>query len=228
MSSGAAIPACASVRRRAAAPPERAPRSHAGARAGAPASCSRGERLDRVPDRPRQTPRSAAFQCSLEVPHQRGTEVAVGLLAGVDRHVLRGRGRAAPPDPQRAAVGGGVDQAGVGQRVDPRLDRGLHLLRLDHLVARAARRRRRRPSTRARRGSPGARAGRPRTRQPQVGGAGDDPLLAGRQVQPRAAHGDHVVHHVQQLAGAADREPLDGRHPQLLDARARRPATRPR
>ena len=52
--------------------------------------------------------------------------------------------------------------------------------------------------------------------QPQVGRAGDDPLLAGGEEQARAALGDHVVHHVQQLAGAADRVGLHGCEPQLL------------
>ena len=54
-------------------------------------------------------------------------------------------------------------------------------------------------------------------RQPQVRGAGDDPLLARGQVEPAAARGDHVVDHVQQLAGAADRVGLDRRDPELLD-----------
>ena len=33
--------------------------------------------------------------------------------------------------------------------------------------------------------------------QAQVGGAGDDPLLARRQVQAHAPNRDHVVHHMQ-------------------------------
>ena len=55
-----------------------------------------------------------------------------------------------------------------------------------------------------------------RAREPQVGCARQDALLASREVQPCAARRDHVVDRVQDLARAADREGLDGREPELL------------
>ena len=61
-----------------------------------------------------------------------------------------------------------------------------------------------------------------RARHAQRGGAGDDPLLARRQEEPAAAGGDHVVHDVEQLAGAADRVGLGRRDPELLGGLLRR------
>ncbi len=55
-------------------------------------------------------------------------------------------------------------------------------------------------------------------RQPQIGGARDDALLAGRQREVGAALGDHVVAHQEDLAVAADRKALDGGDPELFDA----------
>ena len=124
------------------------------------------------------------------------------------------------PGAQRAPVGGRVHQAGVGQRVDPRRQRPVHLARLHHLVAqqRGVRLARRPLPAGQDRLAGGAVPDEPG--QPQVGGAGDDPFLAGRQEQPRPADGDHVVHDVQQLAGPADRVPLHRGDPQLLGRRA--------
>ena len=53
--------------------------------------------------------------------------------------------------------------------------------------------------------------------QAQVGGARDDAFLARRQVEVAAALGQHVVHHQQDLAPAADGERLDRRHPWLFE-----------
>src|SRR5207237_10709201 len=55
--------------------------------------------------------------------------------------------------------------------------------------------------------------------QAQVGAAGDDPLLARRQVEVRAALRDHAVHDEEPLAGTADGEGLDGRDPGFLPPR---------
>ena len=54
-------------------------------------------------------------------------------------------------------------------------------------------------------------------RQPQIGGAGDVPLLAGRQVEVRAALGNDAVHDAEKLAAAADGEGLDSGDPRLFD-----------
>src|SRR5262247_3402902 len=55
-------------------------------------------------------------------------------------------------------------------------------------------------------------------RQAHVGRARNDALLARRQGQERAALGEHVIHHQQELAVAADGKGLDRRDPRLLDA----------
>ena len=56
-------------------------------------------------------------------------------------------------------------------------------------------------------------------RQPQVRGAGDDPLVAGGQRAAAALLGEDVVDAQQQLAAAADRERLRRGDPQLLRLR---------
>jgi hypothetical protein len=52
-----------------------------------------------------------------------------------------------------------------------------------------------------------------RPRQPEVGGARQDPLLARGEIETCAAGRDHVVDGVQDLARAADREGLDAPPP---------------
>src|SRR6185437_15136943 len=152
----------------------------------------------------------------LEIANQRGAEVAVGLLARERGHVLAEDVERLLPDADPAAVGGGRDEPGRGQRLHARFDGRVHVGRVHHLV-----------DHHVALGGPRLElaAGEDRLpsqpvahepRQPQGRRARDDPLLARRQEQPRAALGDHVVDHVQELAGAADRVGLDRGHPQLL------------
>src|SRR6185437_10745332 len=58
----------------------------------------------------------------LEVAHERGTEVTVGLLVGVGGHVLAEQLDRLLPNPHRGAVCGGVDQARAGQGGDASVD----------------------------------------------------------------------------------------------------------
>src|SRR5262249_15326299 len=54
-------------------------------------------------------------------------------------------------------------------------------------------------------------------RQPEVGDAGNDALLAGRQAHPRALLRDDVVHHEQELKAATDRMAVDNSDEWLFD-----------
>ena len=54
-------------------------------------------------------------------------------------------------------------------------------------------------------------------RQPQVGGAGNEAFLAGRQIEVGAGLGDHAVHDTEQLTAAADGEGINHREPRFLD-----------
>ena len=152
-----------------------------------------------------------------EVAHERGAEMAVGLLAAERGHVLPEDVERLCPDPQRAPVPGGVHEPRARQRLDAPGDRRVHLVgRLDHLVAEQVAVRRPRLELEAGEDRLPRQPVSHRPRQPQVGRAGEDPLLACREVEPRTARRDHVVDRVQDLAGAADREGLDGGHPELL------------
>jgi hypothetical protein len=152
----------------------------------------------------------------LEVVDERRAELAERLLAGVGGHVLAEQVERLFPDAHRGAVRGGVDEARAREGVDPAFDRRVDLVGLHDLVADQIRvGLARRPFAAGQdRLASGAVAHEPR--QAQVGGAGDDPLLARRQVQARATDRDHVVHDVEQLARAADRVPLDRSDPELL------------
>ncbi len=142
--------------------------------------------------------------------------MAARLLEAVGRHVGAEGLERLGPDAQRAPVGGGVDQSGARQRAHARVQRGVDLARLDGLVAEQVALRRARLELAPGEDRLAGQALADGAWQAQVRGPGDDPLAARRQEQARAALGHDVVHHVQQLAGAADRVGLDARHPQLL------------
>src|SRR5215831_17227212 len=63
-------------------------------------------------------------------------------------------------------------------------------------------------------------------RHAHIGRAGDDAFLAGGQGEERAALGQHIVHHQQGLAVAADGKGFDRRDPRLLDGVAAEPVGR--
>src|SRR5215213_4397339 len=117
----------------------------------------------------------------LEIADQRRAEVAVGLLAGEGGHVLPEDVKRLLSDANRAAIGRGVDQARAGQRLGARVERLVHRVGLDDFVAEQLGWRDSGLELPAREdclpGEPVA----DRARQAQRGGAGDDPLLAGRQ-----------------------------------------------
>jgi hypothetical protein len=119
----------------------------------------------------------------LEVVDERRAELAERLLAGVGGHVLAEQVERLLPHAHRGAVGGGVDEARARESIDPAVDRRVDLPRLDDLVADQIRVGvARRPFAAGQdRLASGTVAHEPR--EPQIGGAGDDPLLARRQVQ---------------------------------------------
>src|SRR3954452_17229063 len=141
----------------------------------------------------------------LEVADQRRAEVAPRLLAGVDAHVLPEDLERLLPDPQRAPVGDARHRARGRERARARLDRGVHLARLDDLVRQLL------GGELAPREDRLARAPvADEARQPQVRGAGDDALVARRERAAAAALADDVVGAQQELAAATDRVRLGG------------------
>ena len=123
----------------------------------------------------------------LQVRDERRAEVAVRLLAAERRHVPAEQVERLRADPQRAPVARRVDEPGVGQRRDPGGDRGVHLARLHDLVDQQVAVRRPRLELEPGEDRLAREAVADRARQPQVGGAGEDPLLPRGQEQPRAA-----------------------------------------
>ena len=189
--------------------------SRAAARAAAPQALAR-ERLHRIPDRPVRRrahgPSSAPRGCA----PARGSGGS-GLLARERRHVARGTRRAAPgPTRSARAVGRRVDQAGAGQRLHARSSAASTSSGSTTSSQSRSAVRRARLELEAGHDRLASQPVANEARQPQVGGARDDPLLARGQVKPAAARGDHVVDHVEQLAGAADRVGLGRGDPQLL------------
>src|SRR6516225_4600983 len=86
-----------------------------------------------------QMPASEAAAVSvpvlLEVAHEGGAEVAIGLLARVGGHVLAEQVERLLAGPDRAAVRRGVDQPRAGQRGYALLDRLVDLFGVYYLVA---------------------------------------------------------------------------------------------
>ena len=217
MSRASVIPASPGARRRAAARCRPGPRSPAAARAGARASRPAGASRRRPGSRA-QSPRSAAFQCCSRLLTSAGLRWQYACSrAYVDMYSRNRSSGSCPTRSARRLAAALISPELVSASTRAAIAR-VHLARLDDLVDQQI--------------GVGL-AGRPfaagddrlaggaiadRARQAEVGGAGDDPLLAGGQVQARAAHGDHVVDDVQQLARAADRVVLDRGHPQLLDS----------
>src|SRR5262245_20241790 len=144
--------------------------------------------------------------------------MAIGLLARVDRkisaaHVERLLGHA-----KRPPISCRAHHPGTGESPDHPFECRVHLAGLDDLVADQA-------AFRAVAFEPPVVLDRlPRdavageARQAHVGGARNNALLARGQGQERAALGEHVVHHQQELAVAADGKGLDRGDPRLLDA----------
>src|SRR5271155_5313100 len=157
---------------------------------------------------------------ALEIGNQRGAEMAIGLLAAVDCHVAAKQIQRLLADADSPPVAHGAHDSGTRHRADDPLDRLIHRTRGDGFVADQPPLR-----TVARDSSFGLDrltgdtvAG--QSRQPQVGGARNYPLLAGRQCQVGVVLRDHMVTNQQDLTVAADRKPLDGGDPELLDAGA--------
>src|SRR6476646_5594687 len=153
----------------------------------------------------------------LEVPHECGAQVAVGLLAAERRHVLPEDVERLRPDAQRAPVPGRIHEARAGERLDAlrygRVERGG---RLDDLVAEQVAVRRAGLELQAGEDRLPSEPVTDRAGEPEVGRAGEDPLFARGKVEASSARRDHVVDRVQDLAGAPDRERLDRGDPQLL------------
>ena len=126
----------------------------------------------------------------LQVVNQRRAQVAAGLLTGIGRKILAKQIEGLLAGAQRAPVGGRVHETGVGQRLDPRLERPVHVPGFHHLVAEERRVRvTRGPLTAGEnRLTGGAIPHEPG--QAQVGRPGDDPFLAGGQEEARPAFGD--------------------------------------
>src|SRR4051794_38329989 len=94
--------------------------------------------------RTRSTTRSSASLVGtpvlLEVADQRRAEVARGLLAGVDGHVLAEDVERLLPDPERAPVGCPAHRAGARQLRRAALENRIHLAVLHDLVGELLRR----------------------------------------------------------------------------------------
>src|SRR5882672_6774543 len=85
---------------------------------------------DATLDRPR--PR---VPMALEIGDQRRAEMAIGLLARVDRHIGAKSVERFLGDTKGPAVACGADHPGIGEAVDHPGDRRVHRRRLDDLVA---------------------------------------------------------------------------------------------
>src|SRR5260221_6911692 len=154
---------------------------------------------------------------ALEIGDQRWAEMAIRLLARVDRHIAAKGVERFLGDAKGPAVACGADHPGIGEAVDHPGDRRVHRIRLDDLVADKA--------------AFGAVAVQPPPRhdrlpgdavageapQAQIRRPGYDAFLARRQRQIGVARGDDVVHDEKILAAAADREGVDRRDPRFLD-----------
>src|SRR6185369_9891637 len=80
-------------------------------------------------------PAALRVPVALEIGDQRRAEVAVGLLARVDREVGAERVERLLGDAKRAPVSGRTHHAGTGQPLHHPLDRRVHLAGFDDLIA---------------------------------------------------------------------------------------------
>src|SRR3954470_17183703 len=83
-------------------------------------------------------PAALRVPVALEIGNQRRAEVAVGLLARIDREVGAEHVEGLLGDAERAPVSGRAHDAGTGQPVHHPLDRRLHLAGIDDLIAPSA------------------------------------------------------------------------------------------
>ncbi len=154
---------------------------------------------------------------ALEIGDQGRAEMAVGLLARIDREIGAEHVERLLGDAEGAPVARRADRAGAGEARDHTFQRLIHAAVRDDLVADEApfRAVAFEPALVLDRLARDAVAG--EAWQPHIGGAGNDALLARRQGHERALFGEHIVHHQERLAVPADREGLHRGDPRLLD-----------
>src|SRR5215813_13102519 len=154
---------------------------------------------------------------ALEIGDQGRAEMAIGLLARVDGEISAEHIERLLRDADGAPVAGSAHDARRGQSFDHAFDGRVHFARGDDLVANQ-------PPFRAVAVEPSLVLDRlPRdavageARHAHIRRAGNDALLAGGKGQERAALGEYVIHHQQDLAVTADGKRFDRGDPRLLD-----------
>src|ERR1700730_14401914 len=146
--------------------------------------------------------------------------MAIGLFASVYGHIAAKQVERLLGDAESAPVANGTHHTGIGQSADRALDCIVHCSRCDDFVADRS------PLRTIARDSPfvldrltgDAVAG--ESWEPEVGGSGNDTLLAGWQGQVGVALRNHIVAYQQHLTVTPDGEPLHGGDPKLLDGGA--------
>src|SRR5207344_177013 len=134
-------------------------------------------------------PAALRVPVALEIGDQRRAEVAVGLLARIDREIGAEHVERLLGDAERAPVSGRAYDAGTGQPMHHSLDRRVHLAGLDDLITDQAALRAVAfdPALVLNRLARNPVAG--EARQPHVRRAGNNALLARGQSQERSAFG---------------------------------------
>src|SRR5258708_27605178 len=92
-------------------------------------------RLSTFPPAGRSALAAARVPVPLEIGDQRRAEMAIGLLARIDRHIAAEGVERFLRDAEGAAIAGGAHHSRIGEAVDDSGDRSIHRRRLGDLVA---------------------------------------------------------------------------------------------
>src|SRR5579863_1757037 len=149
---------------------------------------------------------AAGLPIALEIVDETRVVETEGLLPRIGRHVAAISRQRLLRDAQRLAVGDGAGHSRLHELQRVPLDRRVHLPGGDDRVADHLPFRRLRVEDTLEEDALARELDADEPRQAQIGGAGNEALLAGRQVEIRAGLGEHAIHYAEELTAAADGE----------------------